>query len=123
MNYNSDFKYDLEVGKVGEVMLSEILSDSTIEVKRDFWVGRTGNLAIEFESRGKPSGIATTKASHWCFIFSKEFNDELMIIIDTDRLKRISRIYYEKGSVKSMGDDNTSRAVLIPVKKMINFIN
>lgn len=123
MNYNNDFKYDLKIGQVGETMLNEILHDSTIEVKRDSWIGRTGNIAVEYQSRGKPSGIATTNASHWCFIFSNEFNDEVMIIIETERLKRISRIFYKKGSIKSMGDNNTSKSVLIPAEKIINFLD
>lgn len=123
MNYNNDFKYDLKIGQVGETMLNEILHDSTIEVKRDSWIGRTGNIAVEYQSRGKPSGISTTKASHWCFIFSNEFNDEVMIIIETNRLKRISRIFYNKGNVKLMGDNNTSKSVLIPAEKIINFID
>jgi len=123
LNYNNDFKYDLKIGQVGETMLNEILHDSTIEVKRDSWIGRTGNIAVEYESRGKPSGISTTKASHWCFIFSNEFNDEVMIIIETNRLKRISRIFYNKGNVKLMGDNNTSKSVLIPAEKIINFID
>ena len=121
MNHNSDFKYDLKIGQVGETMLNEILHDSTIEVKRDSWIGRTGNIAVEYESRGKPSGIATTKATHWCFIFSKEFNDEVMLLIETERLKRISRVFYAKGCVKEMGDNNTSKAILIPAKKIITF--
>tara|TARA_R110000796_G_C14300511_1_gene405183 strand:+ start:83 stop:454 length:372 start_codon:yes stop_codon:yes gene_type:complete len=123
LNYNNDFKYDLKIGQVGETMLNEILHDSTIEVKRDSWIGRTGNIAVEYQSRGKPSGISTTKASHWCFIFSNEFNDEVMIIIETNRLKRISRIFYNKGNVKLMGDNNTSKSVLIPAEKIINFID
>ncbi|MDB4461775.1 hypothetical protein N9028_00305 [bacterium] len=123
MNYNNDFKYDLKIGQVGETMLNEILHDSTIEVKRDSWIGRTGNIAVEYQSRGKPSGISTTKASHWCFIFSNEFNDEVMIIIETSRLKRISRIFYNKGNIKLMGDNNTSKSVLIPAEKIINFID
>tara|TARA_R110000737_G_C14590223_1_gene487376 strand:+ start:78 stop:449 length:372 start_codon:yes stop_codon:yes gene_type:complete len=123
LNYNNDFKYDLKIGQVGETMLNEILHDSTIEVKRDSWIGRTGNIAVEYQSRGKPSGISTTKASHWCFIFSNEFNDEVMIIIETNRLKRISRIFYNKGNVKLMGDNNTSKSVIIPAEKIINFID
>ena len=35
MNYNSDFKYDLKVGKVKEIELGEIFNAKTIEVKYD----------------------------------------------------------------------------------------
>ena len=33
MNFNSDFKYDLELGQLGEKYLNEILSNKKIEVK------------------------------------------------------------------------------------------
>jgi hypothetical protein len=36
MNYNSDFKYDLELGKIGEETLGNLLSDKKIEAKTDF---------------------------------------------------------------------------------------
>lgn len=39
----------------------------TIEVKEDVRVKDTGNVVIECESRGKPSGIMTTQADFWVF--------------------------------------------------------
>jgi len=36
----------------------------SIEMKSDY-MGYTGNFALEFESRGKPSGISVTQASYW----------------------------------------------------------
>lgn len=39
----------------------------TIEVKEDVRTKDTGNVVIECESRGKPSGIKTTKALFWVF--------------------------------------------------------
>lgn len=35
----------------------------TFEVKEDFKCMNTGNVCVEFECRGKPSGIATSKAN------------------------------------------------------------
>lgn len=121
MNHNSDFKYDLKIGQVGETMLNEILHDSTIEVKRDSWIGRTGNIAVEYESREQAIRHSNYQGYSLVFHILKEFNDEVMLLIETERLKRISRVFYAKGCVKEMGDNNTSKAILIPAKKIITF--
>ncbi len=81
MNYNSDFKYDLEIGQKYETMLGELLGQ-TIEVKRDFKALETKNIFVEYESRGKRSGISTTLATYWCYWLS----DYHLIIIETDKL-------------------------------------
>ena len=49
------FDLDLAYGKVREELVKEMLQDKKIEVKseRDVWK-RTGNIAIEYESWGKP---------------------------------------------------------------------
>lgn len=119
MDYNGDFRYDLKVGHKGERYLAAVLEGSTIEVKADSWIARTKNVAVEFESRGKPSGIATTEADYWCFIFDGDDAKKSFIMVDTEKLKAISRRYWEMGSVKEMGDNNTSRAVMIPLCEFI----
>jgi len=121
MNYNGDFRYDLEVGQEGERMVGELFKNKKLEVKRDSWVGRSGNIAIEFKSRNKPSGIVTTEADYWVFVFSREYEDKVILIVETQRLKEVARKYAIKGSIKEMGDDNTSMAILIPIKEISNF--
>ena len=61
-----DFDIDLAFGKLHEDKILDMLENKKIEVKteRDVWT-RSGNIAIEFESYGKPSGIAATKADYW----------------------------------------------------------
>ena len=61
MKHNSDFKYDLEIGLNYETKLAELLGKK-IEVKRDFKCLETGNIFVEYASRGKLSGIATSEA-------------------------------------------------------------
>ena len=53
------FDLDLQYGQVKEKIIADMLQDKKIEVKseRGMWL-KTGNIAIEFESYGKPSGIA-----------------------------------------------------------------
>jgi hypothetical protein len=121
MNNCNDFRYDLKIRQLGEELLNDILQNKKIEVKRDSWVYRSGNIAIEYESRGKPSGIAKSEAEYWSFIFSGGYEDEIIIIIKSSRLKRICREYYKKGKIKSMGDNNTSKAVLIPITEILKY--
>ncbi|HIB77447.1 MAG TPA: hypothetical protein EYO58_07495 [Flavobacteriales bacterium] len=121
MNFNNDFRYDLEIGKEGERIVDSLFKDKRIEVKRDSWVGRTGNIAIEYESRGKPSGIATTKAEYWIIIFSREYDDKVMLVLETERLKEVARRYLLNKEIKKMGDSNTSLCVLIPLAEISNF--
>jgi hypothetical protein len=123
MKFNNDFKYDLKFGQIGEELLGSIFTNKTIEVKRDNWIYRSGNIAIEFESRGKPSGIKKSLAEYWVFIFSGKFEDDILLIIETKRLKTIFEKYYNEGCIKSMGDNNTSKAVLIPVKEITDYKN
>lgn len=121
MKHNNNFEYDLEFGQEGEDIIADMFENKKIEVKRDNWVGRTGNIAIEYKSRGKPSGIATTQADYWIIMFSREYQDKFMFIIETQRLKEVTKKYFNKGSIKKMGDSNTSSAVLIPIKEINNF--
>ena len=60
------FDIDLEYGQVREELVANMLQNKKIEVKseRDKWQ-KTGNIAIEYESYGKPSGINATEADYW----------------------------------------------------------
>ena len=119
MQYKNDFKYDLQIGQAGERQVGELLSNKTIEVKRDFWMSKSGNIAIEYESWGKPSGLATTQAEWWAIIAAGELQDKIIIFIETEHLKKIARYFYQQGNIKSMGDNNTSKAVLIPIRFLL----
>lgn len=120
MEFCADFKYDLKIGQEGENKLATILSSNTVEVKRDSWTYRSGNIAIEFESRGKPSGIRTSKADWWCFILSGGYKDQIIVLVSTKKLKQLFSKYFLMGYIKQMGDNNTSNSVLIPIKEIFN---
>ena len=79
----TNFDYDLIIGKEGEKLVDHIFKNCKIEVKRDFWTGTTGNIAVEFESRGKPSGISKTKSDYYAFVLAEQYRDEVIIIIKT----------------------------------------
>lgn len=116
MKYNNDFRYDLAVGQMGEKALAEILSDKLIEVKTDLQTQKTGNVFIEYESRNKPSGIATTQADYWCF----KISESQLILIKTIKLKSIARKFYKTHSIVG-GDSDTSKGILLPVGELLDF--
>lgn len=90
---HNDFYENLEFAQKGEEEVARLLNDKfpdfkvigfnedkacdilaevdgkevTIEVKEDVRTKDTGNVVIECESRGKPSGIMTTQADFWVF--------------------------------------------------------
>lgn len=56
----------------------------TFEIKTDFT--RTENLVVEFECNRQPSGLETSKAMIWCFIFPHDWQ---MWLIDALKLKEL----------------------------------
>lgn len=125
MNIESrnDFQYDLKVGQLAEKSVGKLLmlDESTIEVKLDLLTQKTGNIAIEYRSRDKKSGISTTKAKYWAFVISidnKEYEEFPIVIITTDYLREIARKHYKLGHIIRGGDNNTSEMVLVPIKDL-----
>ena len=121
---NYDFRYDLHLGKSYESEIMKILTsenDIKIEVKRDGFVSTTQNLAIEYKCRGKFSGLSTSEADWYAFFLGgDEYKDEVIVLIKTDRLKKIVKKVYTKNKKKIMGgDDNLSEMILIDVYQLL----
>jgi hypothetical protein len=114
MQYNSDFRYDLIIGQLAEHELANILTNKRIEVKSDKAAHRTGNVFVEYASRGKPSGLATTQADYYCFEVKETF-----VLISVIKLKLICRKYFKTERDITGGDENTSKGILLPVLDML----
>ena len=119
MNYNNDFRYDLEVGQEGERLVDSLFKSKRIEVKRDSWVGRTGNIAIEYECYGKPSGINATESDFWFHNLCIGEDTFATLVFDTKSLKRIIKNLDYKRSV-SGGDNNAARMYLLNLQKLFS---
>ena len=121
MKYSSSFTHDLNFGEKAEDLINYMFSDGKhIEVKNDRLIHKTGNLFFEYESRNKPSGLATTTAEYWIYRI-----DELDIsfIFPTKALKQVCRVYYKENLfLKNGGDNNSSKGFLIPLTKLLNDI-
>jgi len=115
VKFNSDFAFDLKMGQDEEIWLADLLRGKTVEVKRDYIASRTGNLFVEFSSRGKASGLATTKANFWAFIL----DGERVVIVPTKYLQQVARLAYSEGRTVSGGDNNTSEGVLVRLEELV----
>ena len=120
-NTDSRFDIDLKFGKIYEDVLSKVLTDKTIEVKseRDIWK-TTGNIAIEYMSRGNKSGIATTEADWWAHLLTDEGEIRGIIMLPVPELKAKVLKMKKLGIAQETigGDDNTSRLILLPINKI-----
>jgi len=114
------FDIDLEYGKVREKQVADMLQDKKIEVKseRDVWQ-KTGNIAIEYECYGKPSGIYATESDYWFHNLCIGEDTFATIVFDTKSLKRIIDNLDYKRSV-SGGDNNASRMYLLNLQKLFS---
>jgi len=115
MPSNSDFRYDLQLGKLGEKKLQDILENKKIEIKTDFQSKTTGNVFVEYRSRGKNSGIFKTECDYYCFILG---NTQL-VLISIGTLQEKCCKYFNTGRDILGGDNYTSRGILLPVLELV----
>ena len=131
---SNNLKKDLLRGHVGEkIVIDYLLNDYktvkaipgnhkeydllvddelTFEVKMDVKSRETGNIAVEHESYGKPSGITTTTANYWAFIYW--YKDAWYGgILPTKSLKKICKGAWSING----GDDMASKIYLMSVSK------
>ena len=114
------FDIDLEYGQVREDMIADMLQNKKVEVKseRGMWMD-TGNIAIEYECYGKPSGINATESDYW--FHNLCVGDEVFatLVFDVNSLKRIiDNLDYKK--TVSGGDNNASRMYLLNLQKLFS---
>lgn len=125
LKYNKDNKFDvdLEFGEKFEKSFAKILSIGKVEVKteRNIWK-KTGNVAIELASRGKLSGLNTTKAEWWAQVLTTEGEIEGALIFPVEKLRKIVKhsVFKGEGRMVMGGDDNTSEIALIPLGDLTN---
>lgn len=123
MKFNNDKRFDLDLayGQVFEKKVADILGNSKIEVKteKDKWK-TTGNIVIEYESRGKPSGIITTSADYWCHNLASGDSIVFSILVSVSTLRK----YIAQHNPRSVrgGDDMTSKLYLIKLTDLVTLI-
>ena len=101
-----------------KILYNDILQK--IEVKTDYRWKKTGNVAIEIQCNGKPSGLAATESTHWAI--------ELAIKLPDGTTKLHTRLFESVESLKEKikgtqilpgGDRKASLMHLVPLTKFI----
>ena len=109
------FNKDLSYGKKHEKLVMKSMEN--FELKTDRMAHKTGNVYVEFQSRGRDSGIRTSKSDTWIFkIVSKGDRHLFSIHIPLTRLKKLVSKDYR---VVPGGDKLTSRGYLVPLTDLI----
>ena len=114
------FDIDLNYGEVREKQVADMLQNKKIEVKseRDI-MQRTGNIAVEYESYGKPSGIKATESDYWFHNLCIGNETYATLVFRTDVLRSIiDSLDYTK-TVKG-GDHNASTMYLLNIQKLFS---
>ena len=114
------FDIDLEYGTIREDKIAEMLTGKKIEVKseKDLWQ-KSGNICIEYESWGKPSGIRATEADYWFHNLCVGDNEFCTLVFKTDVLKTIVE---KLDTFKTVcgGDHKASRMYLLYLQKLFS---
>ena len=114
------FDLDLQYGKIREDKIAEMLTNKKIEVKseRGMWM-KTGNIAIEYESYKKPSGIRARESDYWLHNLCVGDNEFCTLVFKTDVLKTIvDKLDYFK--TVSGGDNKASKMYLVNLQKLFS---
>lgn len=114
---NEDKYYDLLIEKDDKIKKYELKTDYFITKEKD-----SGNVFVEYECRGKPSGIATSTADWWIFYL---INKNELWFIETYKLKNLIK-EYKFNTTHTAGDigSNTKGYLVQRTEELIkpNFI-
>lgn len=112
---NYDFRKDFPIARKTEAQIAQYLSDKqnmkflgecnnsdydirmetpsgkkiTIEIKEDFSCARTGNVGVEYECRGRASGIEVSKADFYIYKVHQPDGKKGVYVIQTPQLKKL----------------------------------
>jgi len=86
-------KYNAKILEFGKDHRYDILAlidgkEVSFEVKEDFMCQHTNNIAVEFECRGKKSGINTTEADYYIYVVPKAGDVTAYIMYKTSEIIR-----------------------------------
>jgi hypothetical protein len=95
------------VQSIGNAPGADVAALLPMEVKADGKAVITGNVALEVESRGRPSGIQTTRAALWAIRAGGEW-----FIVPVPVLKRLA------AGAPIVGAAEANRVALVPLSNL-----
>lgn len=107
--------YIAEALKEYDIFIPE--KNYSIEVKCDMKSNHTGNILIEVEMFGKPSGLTATTATYWLFYDDKQW----AWIKPMEIVRCIFLNKYPLKEFTSKGDTEPKKAFLVDKKILYNF--
>ena len=118
--YDINFAGDLKFGLGMEDEVISMFKDKKIEVKSEkgMWQ-KTGNIAIEFESYGKPSGIDATESDYWFHNLCIDGSIYATLVFKTETLKNIIASL-DSIRVVYGGDHKASKMYLVNIQKLFS---
>jgi hypothetical protein len=108
---NSDYDLIMYSPKADKNLYMEVKTDKYVNDERD-----TGNIAIEIEFKGKPSGISVTKSDWWVY-YMPNISVNNLWMMECDKLKRFIKENIKDLKIVMGGDNNKSKLILIPRRK------
>ena len=90
--------------------------DENIEVKKDFNAMKSGNVFVEYEYDGRPSGLATSIVDFYCFVVS----EGQYLIIELNELKKKCRKYLNTRRDVLSSVNNKKRGIILPIKELLS---
>jgi hypothetical protein len=113
-------KFDIQLAAalINERKLAWLFGDAKltkVELKSESWLWeRSGNIAIEYASRGKLSGISTTEADFWVHELKRDDETLCYLMFPIDRLRELVADARLAGHVRTFaGDDSMQELALI----------
>ena len=111
------FDLDLKFGQQKEDEFKKEV-EGQLECKVDRLCQKTGNVFIEFEDAGKPSGISKTTAAYYAIaLYKKERKKQIWVLIPTEILKKLMKKY----PIKNGGDNWEAKGHIIPKQDLLNY--
>lgn len=88
----------LEYGRTNAYDIKARINDKifTFEIKEDFTCRKTGNVGVEYECRGKPSGIEVSKADFYIYKIHTAKGIEVYIFKTQAIKDMIKRVDYKR---------------------------
>ena len=107
------FDLDLQYGQIREAEVADMLQKGKVEVKSE------KDIAIEYESYGKPSGIKATESDYWFHNLCIGDETYATLVFRTDVLRRIIDSLDYVRTVKG-GDHYASKMYLLNIQKLFS---
>lgn len=113
------FEYTSYIQAHGNVKGYDLILDGTtkLEVKSEILASLTGNMAIEYEYKGNPSGVNCSECNFWVHFVVKKDGTHDCYIFPIDKLKELVKNCRQVVG----GDGYNSKMYLLPVSKCQEF--